>query len=59
MISTAPQLIQPEAINAAFESDALYWARSLELGTLKRMLAKSLCFGIYLLPESSSEVAGK
>lgn len=59
MISTSPLLIQPEAVNAAFESDALYWARGMEPEYLKKMLSKSLCFGVYALPESSSELAGK
>lgn len=59
MISTSPDLIQPEAVNAAFESDAVYWARGMESESLKKMLGKSLCFGIYALPESSSELAGE
>lgn len=59
MISTSPELIQPEAVNAAFESDAIYWARGMEPEYLKKMLSKSLCFGVYALPESSSELAGK
>ncbi|KFZ12336.1 hypothetical protein V502_07134 [Pseudogymnoascus sp. VKM F-4520 (FW-2644)] len=59
MISTSPELIQPEAVNAAFESDAVYWARGMEPESLKKMLSKSLCFGIYALPESSSELAGR
>lgn len=59
MISTAPELIQPEAVNAAFESDAIYWARGMEPEYLKKMLSKSLCFGVYALPESSSELAGR
>ncbi|ELR08072.1 hypothetical protein VC83_01600 [Pseudogymnoascus destructans] len=53
MISTSPELIQPEAVNAAFESDAIYWARGMEPEYLKKMLSKSLCFGVYALPESS------
>ncbi|OBT86868.1 hypothetical protein VE02_03842 [Pseudogymnoascus sp. 03VT05] len=59
MISTSPELIQPEAVNAAFESDAIYWARGMEPEYLKKMLSKSLCFGVYALPESSSELAGR
>ncbi|OBT66940.1 hypothetical protein VE03_04170 [Pseudogymnoascus sp. 23342-1-I1] len=59
MISTSPQLIQPEAVNAAFESDAVYWAKGMEPEYLKKMLSKSLCFGVYALPESSSELAGR
>lgn len=59
MVSTAPQLIQSEAVNAAFDSEELYWAKRLAPEILKKMLSNSLCFGLYQLPESSSEVAGE
>jgi hypothetical protein len=58
MISTAPQLIQPEAVNAAFDTEEMYWAKAIDPPVLKKILDKSLCFGLYLLPESSSELAG-
>jgi hypothetical protein len=59
MISTASQLIQPDAVNAAFDSEEVYWARRLAPEILKKMLSNSLCFGLYLLPESSPELAGE
>lgn len=59
MISTAPQLIQLDAVNEAFGSEELYWARKMDPQVLKKMLSKSLCFGLYQLPESSSQLAGR
>jgi len=58
LISTSPSLIQPAAVNAAFESDMMYWARAMDEALLKTMLEKSLCFGLYELPNSSSTIAG-
>jgi hypothetical protein len=58
LISTSSNLIQPSAVNAAFATKALYWARPMEEGLLKKMLDKSLCFGVYELPTSTSDIAG-
>lgn len=58
MISTAPQLIQPAAVNEAFASDWLYWRKSLDEESLRTTLSNSLCFGLYNMPESTSELAG-
>lgn len=54
LISTAKPLIDPAAVNAAFAAEAIYWARPMEQGLLKKMLDNSLCFGVYELPPSSS-----
>jgi hypothetical protein len=59
LLSTNPLLIQPAAVNAAFGSDLMYWAKAMDEEVLKKMLAGSLCFGLYALPESSSEIAGR
>lgn len=60
LISTKPSLIQPAAVNAAFGTDEMYWTRAFEdVKLLKTMLDSSLCFGVYELPTSSSEIAGK
>lgn len=59
MISTAPQLIQVAAVNEAFATDEVYWAKKMDPHVLKKMLSKSLCFGLYQLPESSAQLAGK
>jgi GNAT superfamily N-acetyltransferase len=58
LISTNPSLIQPAAVNAAFDSDLMYWAKAMDEGELKKTLQNSLCFGVYILPESSSDIAG-
>ena len=58
LISTSPSLIQPTAVNAAFATEALYWARPMEESLLKKMLDKSLCFGVYELPSLASDIAG-
>lgn len=58
MVSTSQTLLQPAAVNAAFASPALYWTHGLDDSLMKRMLSNSLCFGVYLLPQSSSEIAG-
>jgi GNAT superfamily N-acetyltransferase len=58
LISTSPELIQPAAVNASLASDALYWAKAMEEGRLMKMLERSLCFGVYELPESTSAIAG-
>ena len=58
LVSTSSKLVQPAAINEAFEGDSLYWARPMEESLLKKMLDKSLCFGVYELPTSTSDIAG-
>jgi hypothetical protein len=58
LISTSNKLLQPSAINAAFASDLLYWAKGMSEDGMKKMLSKSLCFGVYALPKTSSELAG-
>jgi GNAT superfamily N-acetyltransferase len=58
LISTSSKLIQPSAVNAAFGTEALYWTRPIDDGLLKKMLDNSLCFGVYELPSSTSDIAG-
>ena len=54
LVSTAKSLIDSAAVNAAFASEAIYWAKPMEQGLLNKMLDNSLCFGVYELPPSSS-----
>ncbi len=58
LVSTNASLIQPAAVNAAFGSDLVYWAKTMDEKLLKKMLDNSLCFGVYELPTSSAEIAG-
>ncbi|KAI5918009.1 hypothetical protein F4810DRAFT_608528 [Camillea tinctor] len=59
LISTEPHLIQVNAVNEALGSDAMWWAQSLPRATMKKALSNSLCFGLYLLPKSASQIAGQ
>ncbi|KUJ22983.1 uncharacterized protein LY89DRAFT_163492 [Mollisia scopiformis] len=59
LISTNPSLIQPAAVNAAFDSDMMHWVKAIDETLLKKMLDNSLCFGVYELPSSSSDIAGR
>ncbi|KAK4187196.1 hypothetical protein QBC35DRAFT_410987 [Podospora australis] len=47
-VSTDSSLVQLDALNAAFHSDMLYWAKPLSEENLKRCVDLSLCFGLYL-----------
>lgn len=62
LISTDPELLQVEAVNAALESDMVWWAGGLPTSALEKALKNSLCFGIYQRTstgESSNEPLGK
>ena len=58
VISTNKSLLQPEAINAALDSDLLWWAKALPENQLQTMLDNTLCFGLYALPNSTVDIAG-
>lgn len=47
LISTDPALVSLEALNDAFDSDQLYWAKRLPLEELKVMVDNSVCLGVY------------
>jgi hypothetical protein len=59
LISTQKSLIQPASVNAAFGTDSIYWAKPIDEHLLKKMLDNSLCFGVYELPTSTSNIAGQ
>jgi hypothetical protein len=46
--STDTSLIQLPALNAAFASDLMWWAKAQPLETLKKTIDNSLCFGVYV-----------
>jgi hypothetical protein len=58
LISTSQALLQHEVVNKGFESDYMYWTRRISDEAMKKMLSRSLCFGVYALPGSSSQIAG-
>jgi hypothetical protein len=47
MVSTKKSLLQPLAINKAFGSDQMWWAKQLPEDQLDLMLKSSICFGLY------------
>ncbi|CAG8938250.1 unnamed protein product [Penicillium salamii] len=47
LVSTDPELLQVEAVNAALGSDMVWWAGDLPEAALREALNKSLCFGLY------------
>jgi GNAT superfamily N-acetyltransferase len=53
LISTNQSLLSISAINAAFATDAMYWAKPLPEETLKLMLSTSMCFGLYKTSQES------
>lgn len=59
LISTSQDLLQIDVITKAFNADYMYWTKGMPEDRMKKMLSKSLCFGLYILPESSSDIAGK
>ena len=46
-ISSRQNCIQPYAVQAAMNSDFMYWCKAPEIDILKTMLSKSFCFGVY------------
>ena len=59
LVSTNRSLLQPVAINAALGSDMLWWAKPLPEDQLKTMLDNTFCFGLYALPDSTADIAGR
>ncbi|KAJ5936062.1 hypothetical protein N7454_005360 [Penicillium verhagenii] len=46
-ISTDKSHLSLASINAAFDSEAIYWARSIPIDALQQIVNNSLCFGVY------------
>jgi hypothetical protein len=47
LVSTDPDLLQVDAINAALSSDMVWWAGDLPRDALWNALRSSICFGLY------------
>jgi hypothetical protein len=58
IVSTDKSLLQPAAINAAFDSDLLWWAKPLPDEQLQNMIDNTLCFGLYVVPASTNDSTG-
>lgn len=59
LVSTDPLLIQVDEVNAALNSDLIWWARELPKDVLKKTLHNSLCLGLYAHPRPATESGGK
>ncbi|EEY21759.1 conserved hypothetical protein [Verticillium alfalfae VaMs.102] len=59
MVSTNRSLVQLDALNAALDSDVLWWSQALPEEALRKMVNHSLCIAVYALPDSTSAIAGK
>nr|OQO22635.1 hypothetical protein B0A51_11443 [Rachicladosporium sp. CCFEE 5018] len=57
LISTSIDLLDLEMINNAFESEEMYWAKRLDIDTLKLMLQHSTTLGVYEVPPAIPEPA--
>ncbi|KAK5443462.1 hypothetical protein LTS15_010607 [Exophiala xenobiotica] len=56
LISTDPSLVPIPALQQAFDSEEIYWARSMPESAMRAMLDNSLVFGVYS-PTPSPPVA--
>ncbi|WQF84071.1 Putative GNAT domain, acyl-CoA N-acyltransferase [Colletotrichum destructivum] len=59
LISTDRSLLDLGAINDAFDSELLWWTKRVSEDGLRRIVDNSLCLGIYKLPGSTADIAGK
>ena len=55
LISTDPNLIPIPQLITVFDSEEIYWARSLPAEAMKEMLESSLVFGLYRCSPKSTE----
>ncbi|GAW17640.1 hypothetical protein ANO14919_071000 [Xylariales sp. No.14919] len=59
LLSTEQRLLQVDAIHEAMGSDVFWWAQAIPRDALLETLQNSLCFGLYELPQSTSQIAGQ
>ncbi|KAF5854749.1 hypothetical protein ETB97_012266 [Aspergillus alliaceus] len=59
LISTDTSLVQPQILNEWFASDEFYWANSLPLNVLEKMIQNCLCLGLYYQPSKPQESGAK
>jgi hypothetical protein len=58
IVSTDKSLFHLAAITAAFDSDLLWWVKPLPEESLRKLINNSFCFGLYVAPESTTELTG-
>ena len=54
VVSSHKEFIQLERLNAARESDVMWWTQRLPEDTLQKLVDNSLCFGVYHLPDGTT-----
>lgn len=59
LVSTEQRLLQIDAVHEAMDSDVMWWTRALPRDALLQALQNSLCLGLYELPQSTSQIAGR
>ncbi|KAI8631218.1 hypothetical protein F5Y19DRAFT_473616 [Xylariaceae sp. FL1651] len=59
LVSTEQRLLQVDAVREAMGSELMWWAQALPGDLMQKALHNSLCFGLYELPQSTSQIAGQ
>lgn len=59
LVSTERRLLQLDAVHEAMDSDIMWWTQAPPREVLLQALQNSFCLGLYELPQSTSEIAGK
>ncbi|KAI0808546.1 hypothetical protein GGR55DRAFT_196167 [Xylaria sp. FL0064] len=59
LVSTEHRLLQADAIQEATASEVMWWTQPISKEPLLEALKNSLCFGLYELPQSTSQIAGQ
>lgn len=57
-VHTDPARVDLEALNDAFDSDLMWWAKRLAPGDLRTMVHGSLCFSLHGPSTTNEEPAG-
>lgn len=58
LCSTNKSYIQIDALNAALDSEMLWWADPLPGETMQRMIDNTLCFGLYAIEQAGGDQTG-
>ncbi|KAI1757938.1 hypothetical protein F4782DRAFT_4242 [Xylaria castorea] len=59
LVSTEHRLLQVDAVRSAMSPELMWWAQAPPTDILRKALNNSLCFGLYELPQSTSQIAGQ
>ncbi|KAJ8130618.1 hypothetical protein O1611_g3013 [Lasiodiplodia mahajangana] len=59
LVSTEHSLLQIDAIRDAMDSEIVWWTKAPPADALLKTLQNSLCLGLYELPQSTAQIAGR